>query len=188
MIYILKQLKSRQMWAGERVHDCLKKSLQNLRRGIPPMDEAAAIATTLDIMRRDYLNSKRGDYWKNPKSAGFIEHEYAMNLPDSVWKETADHAVHCLETFYRSEVYRMIRGLSADKWLEVEEFSSFQLDGTKVHVVLDFSCRRGDEIWIYDWKTGRSDAERNELQLAGYSFYAIQKWNVDAGEGGHLRV
>lgn len=178
-IYILKKLKSRQMWAGEKVHDCIRKSLQNLRRGIEPMPENEAVDTTIDIMRKDYLNSKRGDFWKNPKSCGLFEHEYGLNLPDAAWKEVADHVTGCLHTFYESDVYRMIRGLSGPLWLDVEDFSSFLLDGTKIHVVLDFSCRRGDEILIYDWKTGRSAAARNDLQLACYSFYAIEKWKVD---------
>ncbi len=177
--YILKKLKSRQMWAGEKVHDCIKKSLQNLRRGIEPMSEEEAVTFTIDIMRKDYLNSKRGDFWKNPKSCGLFEHEYGLNIPDSEWKETADHASACLHTFYGSDVYQMIRGLSGPLWLEVEDFSSFLLDGTKIHVVLDFSCRRGDEILIYDWKTGRSMGARNDLQLACYSFYAIEKWKVE---------
>jgi len=179
MLYILKQLKNRQMWAGEKVHDCIKKSLHNLCRGIEPMDEQEAIDATLDIMRNEYMNSKRGDYWKNPKSCSLIEHEYDLDIPNSAWKENADHVVKCLSTFYRSNVYKMIKGLSKDKWLEVEQFSSFVLDGTKIHVVLDFSCRRDDKILIYDWKTGKSNAERNDLQLACYSFYAIEKWRVD---------
>ncbi len=178
-IYILKQLKNRQMWAGEKTHDCIRKSLQNLRRGIEPMPEQEAIEATLDVMRQDYLGSKRGDFWKNPKSCGLFEHEYSLQIPDSAWKETADHVRHCLQIFYQSNVYRMIRGLPQNQWLEVEDFSSFLLDGTKVHVVLDFSCRRGEEILIYDWKTGRSDSMRNELQLACYSFYAIGKWKVE---------
>jgi hypothetical protein len=60
----------------------------------------------------------------------------------------------------------------------VEEFSSFRLDDVKVFVVLDFSFRDGDQVAIYDWKTGRSGARRNERQLACYSFYAIEKWGV----------
>jgi len=181
-IYVLKQLKSRKMWAGEKVHDCIKKSLLNLSRSIEPMQEQQAIDTTLNIMRNEYLNSKRGDYWKNPKSCSLFEHEYGLDLPDQVWKENADHVTNCLANFYRSDVYKMIRGLSKDKWLEVEEFSHFMLEGTKIHVVLDFSCRREDQILIYDWKTGRADGERNQLQLACYSLYALDKWKVDPSQ------
>lgn len=178
-LYILKQLKNRWMWAGEKTHDCIRKALLNLRRGIEPMSEKEAVDTTLDVMRREYLGSRRKDYWKNPKTCGFLEHEYEWNLPDKAWKEAADHVVNCLRTFYRSSAYRMIRGTPGSQWLEVEEFSTFALNGTPVHVVLDFSCRRGEEILIYDWKTGRSAPERNELQLACYTFYAVEKWKVE---------
>jgi len=178
-IYILKQLKNRKMWAGEKVHDCIRKSLHNIRNNIEPMSEDQAIDTTIDVMRKEYLSSKRGDYWKNPKSSSLIEHEYDFNIPDSEWKANAEHVALCLRTFYGSDVYKLIRGLSGSQWLEVEEFSGFLLQGDKVHVVLDFSCRKGDEIWIYDWKTGRTESERNSFQLACYTLYAVQKWNVE---------
>ncbi len=178
-IYVLKQLQTRQIWAGGKVHDCIKRSLHNLRRGIEPMKEKEAIDMTLAVMRKDFASSRRGDYRKNPKSAGFFEHEYGLDLPDDAWKETADHVVSCLQTFYRSSVYHLIHSLPVERWLDVEDFSSFQLDGVKVHVVLDFSFRDEDgNIVIYDWKTGRSDPERNEVQLACYSFYATEKWQV----------
>jgi hypothetical protein len=180
-IYVLKQLQSRSMWAGSKVHDCIKRALENLRRGIKPMPEKEAIDATLASMRNDFANSRRGDYWKNPKTCGFFEHEYKLNLSKSAWKETADHAVKCLQTFYQSDVYKRIQELSSDQWLETEEFSSFQLESTKIHVVLDFSYRdTNGDIVIYDWKTGRSDSERNDVQLACYSYYATQKWAVDA--------
>jgi len=188
-LYVLKQLTSRAMWAGQRVHTCIERALENIRRRIDPMSEAEAIETTLAVMRKDYANSRRGDYWRNPKTCGFFEHEYGLDLPDRAWKETADHVVGCLQTFYRSEVYKLICGLPPDRWLDVEDFSSFQMDvdgipgGVKVHVVLDFSYRDDDGgIVIYDWKTGRSDSERNELQLACYTFYATEKWRVTPEE------
>lgn len=178
-MYVLKQLQSRQMWAGSKVHDCIKRALQNLRRGIEPMLEKEAIDATLALMRNDYANSMRGDYWKNPKSCGFFEHEYQLNLPKQVWKDTADHVVRCLQTFYNSQIYKDIQEIPLDHWLEMEDFSSFQLDGIKIHVVLDFSYRDSEgRVVIYDWKTGRSDEARNEVQLACYSYYATEKWNV----------
>jgi hypothetical protein len=178
-IYVLKQLQNRHMWAGAKVHDCIKKALQNTRRGIEPMEENEAIETTLAVMRSDYLSSKRGDYWKNPKGCALFEHEYGIDLPDARWKETADHVVRCLQTFYRSPVFAMIRSLAPESWLDVEDFSSFNLDGVKVHVVLDFSYRDAEGgIVIYDWKTGRSETERNEVQLACYTFYATEKWDA----------
>lgn len=34
LIYILRNLKNRYMWAGEKVHNCIKHTLRNLHRGI----------------------------------------------------------------------------------------------------------------------------------------------------------
>lgn len=177
-IYILKQLTNRAMWVGRRVHQCIETALKNLRRGIAPMPAHQAIDATLAIMREDFANSKRGGYLHNPKTCGFIEHEYNIPVSQGEWKETADHAVKCLNTFYDSTIFNTIRALPAKNWLEIEEFSSFQLDGARVHVVLDFSCRDGDDILIYDWKTGRTDTAHHELQLACYSFYAMDKWET----------
>jgi hypothetical protein len=186
-IYVLKQLQTRQMWAGSKVHDCIKKSLQNLLHCIDPMPEKDAVETTLALMRKDFSNSRRGDYWRNPKTCGFFEHEYSLDIADRAWKETADHVVSCLRTFYRSDVFGMIRTLPPEQWLDMEKFSSFQLDvdgvpgGVKVHVVLDFSFRDDSGgVTIYDWKTGRSESERNEIQLACYTFYATKEWDIPA--------
>ncbi len=35
-IYVLKQLQNRHIWAGNKVHDCIKRALRNMRRGIRP--------------------------------------------------------------------------------------------------------------------------------------------------------
>jgi len=177
-LYVLKQLKSRAMWAGEKVHDCIRKSLQNLRRGIEPMSGDEAIEATLAVMREDFANSRRGDYWKDPKTCGLFEHEYKQKVSDAKWKEIADHVANCLRTFYASDLYSRMRDLPIAQWLDVEDFASFDLDGTKVHVVLDFSFRDGERVAIYDWKTGKAGTEHNEVQLACYSLYATQTWHV----------
>jgi hypothetical protein len=177
-IYILKQLTTRKQWVGTKVHECISRALENMRRGIDPMGEQEAIDTTLAVMREDFANSRRSGYLQNPKSCGFLEHEYGMDISDAEWKESADHAASCLKTFYRSAVFADIRKTPLDRWLEIEKLSTFWLEGIKIYVQLDYSFRDKDGIVIYDWKTGTSDPEKNELQLACYSFYAVDKWKV----------
>lgn len=176
--YILKQLKSRQMWSGTLVHQCIERCLKNIREGVAPLPEAEAIDLTIAMMRKDYANSKNKGYWSNPKSCALFEHEYELNIEDQVWKDEADHVRKCLQTFYRSTIYQKLRNLLDDQWLEVEDLSTFFLDETKIFVVLDCSFSEDGYIWIYDWKTGRTDSAKNELQLACYIFYAISKWKV----------
>jgi len=43
---------------------------------------------------------------------------------------------------------------------------------------IDCSFRQGAAVRIYDWKTGRSLAEQNTLQLVCYTLYAQAKWGT----------
>lgn len=177
-IYVLRNLKSRQVWAGERVHECIERSLNNLRRGIRvlPVDEVVSI--TLDQMRSDYRSSRSRNYWKNAKTCGLFEHEYDLQVTDEEWKETANHVETCLRNFYGSDIYDGLRSHASEGWLEVEEFSSFHLEGTRVNVVVDCAIREGDDVLIYDWKTGKSVPEGLPLQLCCYGLYAMERWHV----------
>jgi CRISPR/Cas system-associated exonuclease Cas4 (RecB family) len=74
----------------------------------------------------------------------------------------------------------MLKELPQKMWLEVEDFSSFKLNDTKIWAVLDCSFRTDNGgITIIDWKTGRSLSEDVSMQLSCYAMYAMQKWGVD---------
>ena len=65
-------------------------------------------------------------------------------------------------------------------WLEVEEFSSFRLNNTKIWAILDCSFRTKDGgITIIDWKTGRSMSEDVSMEFSCYAMYAMEKWGVE---------
>jgi hypothetical protein len=177
-IYVLKNLKNRHMWAGEKVHECIQRSLNNIRRGIKvlPVDEIVSI--TLDQMRAEFRSSRSKNYWKNPKSCGLFEHEYELEVNDEEWKEVASHVETCLRNFYASDIYDGLKSHTRDGWLEVEEFSSFHLDQTKINLVIDCAIKEGDPTYIYDWKTGKSLSEDLSTQLGCYALYAVEKWNI----------
>jgi hypothetical protein len=177
-IYILKNLKNRHMWTGERIHGCIQRSLNNIRRGIKvlPVDEVVSI--TLDQMRAEFRSSKSKNYWKNPKSCGLFEHEYEVEVSDAEWKEAASNVEICLRNFYASDIYDGLRSHAKEGWLEVEEFSSFLLDHTQINLVIDCAIKEGEGIYIYDWKTGKSLSEDLSIQLGCYALYAMEKWNV----------
>src|SRR5262245_42306408 len=137
-IYVLKQLKTRHMWLGDRVHKAIERSLRNLAVSTKPLavnaDEIVRI--TLEAMRGDFKSSRAGTYRKRPKTCGLFEHEYRLPVADADWKTIAATMERCLRNFYASEIYREIRDSRRGDWLELEDFSSFQFDGVKVHVVL----------------------------------------------------
>jgi len=177
-IYILKNLKNRSIWAGEKVHECIQRSLNNIRRGIKvlPVDEIVSI--TIDQMRSEYRFSKSKNYLKNPKTCALFEHEYEMEVTSDQWKETATHVETCLRNFYASDIYDGLRSHRRDGWLEVEEFSSFRLDSVKINLAIDCAIREGEHIMIYDWKTGKSLSEDLSVQLSCYALYAMERWHV----------
>lgn len=178
-LYILKQLQTRQMWAGQKVHDCVKKVLESIRDNDKPISKQKAVDDTISIMRKEFKDSKRGNYWKEPKTCALFEHEYDLKIPDDEWKNTADHVAQCIKTFYNSDIYNYITQLSSEEWLGVEKFSDFLLDETKVFVKLDFVCRKESEIYLYDWKTGKVEADTHRLQFGCYCLYSVQNWNVN---------
>jgi len=177
-IYILKNLKNRHMWAGEKIHECIQKSLNNLRRGIKVLRVDEIVSITLDQMRAEFRSSKSKNYWKNPKSYGLLEHEYEMEVSDEEWKEVAANVEVCLRNFYASDIYDGLKSHPKEGWLEVDEFSSFLLDHTKINLVVDCAIKEGEGIYIYDWKTGKSLSEGLSTQLGCYALYAMERWNV----------
>ena len=178
-IYVLKNLETRPMWMGGHVHRCVEEILKDLKEGRELPAPEAAVERMIQKMRDDFKASRAAEYRRSPKKVrGLFEHEYGVPVPPEAWKETADKAAQCVRNFYTSAVLEKIRRLPAAAWLEVEQRQAFELDGLKIYVQLDFAFREGDRIAIYDWKTGRADAERNDFQLACYILYASGKWVV----------
>jgi len=177
-IYILKNLKNRQMWAGEKVHECIQRSLNNIRRGIKVLSIEEILSITFDQMRGEFRSSRAQNYLKNPKSCALFEHEYGIQMTDEQWKETAQNVEACLRNFYASDIYYGLKSHPKRDWLEVEEFSSFLLDNTKINLAIDCAIKEGDDILIYVWKTGKSMPEDLSIQLCCYALYTMEKWHA----------
>jgi hypothetical protein len=178
-LYILKNLQTRAAWAGNHVHRAIHAVLTELHGGGEPPAPEMAAEQLLAALRKDFRDSLARRYQQYPRKAcGLFEHEYELEIADEQWKETADHAVHCLQTFFSSDIFTAIRQLAPDAWLEAEELASFTLDGIKVYVQLDFAHRTETGVKIFDWKPGRSETSNAELQLACYALYAAEKWRV----------
>ena len=168
------------MWAGAKVHDCIERTLTNLRRGISVLDVDQIIDITLTQMREEFRSSREKRYHIKPKTCALFEHEYDAPISDDDWKKTADNMEQCLRNFYGSETFGMLKELPRGMWLEVEDFSSFNLNNTKIWAVLDCSFRTEDGgVTIIDWKTGRKMSDDVSMQLSCYAMYAMDKWGID---------
>ena len=111
LIYILKQLKNRYVWAGAKVHDCIKHTLTNLQRGISVLDVDQIIDITLNQMREEFRSSREKRYLSHPKTCALFEHEYEEPVSDDDWKKTADNMEQCLMNFYSSETFGILKEL-----------------------------------------------------------------------------
>ena len=120
------------MWTGEKVHDCIQHTLTNLRRGIAVLDVDEIVSITINKMRDDFRASRDKRYHTYPKECALFEHEYDLDLSSDHWKQTADDVETCLRNFYGSEIFARLKELSLRDWLEVEDFSYFNLDGKKM--------------------------------------------------------
>jgi len=180
-IYVLKSLKNRQAWAVEKIHNSIHRSISNIRRGIKVLPVDDIISITLNQMRSEFRSSRSKTYWKKPKTCALFEHEYGIEVTDQQWKEMAQNVETCLKNFYASDIYSRLKSHGKEGWLEVEEFSSFNLDSTKINVVIDCAVKEGDSIIIYDWKTGKALSEDLSVQLGCYAFYAMEKWHLPPG-------
>lgn len=182
-IYVLKQLQTRYAWAGSVVHSAIERSLKNHLASTKPLavDVDEIVRLTIQQMRADFKWSREGRYRQRPKSSALFEHEYRVPVPREEWRKAAATVERCLRSFYSSEIYSRVIAMPREDWLEIEELSSFDLDGVKIVVVLDFSYRRGDEVFIIDWKTGASDEYDNRVQLSCYTAYASRRWGALPG-------
>ncbi|MBI3252791.1 MAG: PD-(D/E)XK nuclease family protein [Candidatus Omnitrophica bacterium] len=176
--YVLKNLKNRWAWRGERVHHVIEHVLKSLRQGrAVPLEEALSHLTR--IMREDYLASKAKKYLENPKrNLGLFEHEYEKNIEDPVWKRVHEGAVECVQNFYRSDFFKELSEEDKAHWLLIEDLEAFTFDGAKIYVKLDFARRKNDAIEIIDWKTGKNENAAPSVQIGAYAIYAMQKWQV----------
>lgn len=180
-VYILKQLCTRQMWQGQVVHECIQRTMTNLKNGVPPLLPEEIIAKTRERMRAAFRSSREGVYHRKPKTLALFEHEYKVELSDDEWKQSWQHVERCLDNFYSSAYYAKLRDLPRQDFIQIEEFDSFRLDGVKVHAVLDLAYRESGVNHIVDWKTGKSASKDNKLQLTCYAMYAQEKWGVELG-------
>ena len=176
--YVLKNLKNRWAWKGERVHHAVEMVMKTLRSGrTMPLEEALEGLTRQ--MREDYRSSKAKKHWEDPKkSVGLFEHEYERAVSDEVWRDFHHSAAECLRHFFESPFFKELSSDDKASWLVIEDLEEFDFDGAKVYVKLDFARKKDGKVEIFDWKTGKNDAAAATVQIGAYAIYAMKKWGI----------
>jgi len=177
-LYILKQLASRQMWAGRVVHDAIEMVLHAFRDGRTlPVD--GFIRDVVERMRAEWRSSRDGRYRDTPKTCALFEHEYALEIRPEAWQALKGNVVTCLRNFFSLPLLAQIRATSPEHW-SIEHWSrSFAFEGTPVWIAPDFGFWSGqDRLVLVDWKTGGADPGATAFQLGCYALYASEVLGV----------
>jgi len=177
-LYVLKQLATRQMWAGRAVHEAIEMALHVFRaeREVPV---EPFIADVIERMRGEWRQSRAGQYRESPKSAALFEHEYAVQLKPEVWQALSRSVATCLRNFFRLPLLATIRRSEREHW-SIEHWSkTFEFEGTPVWMAPDFGFWTADgRLALVDWKTGASDPDSTAFQLGCYALYAHEVLGV----------
>jgi len=181
-LYVLKQLMSRQQWAGRVVHDAIELALHGLRDGRTVPVEPF-IADVIERMRGDWRSSRAGRYRESPKTVALFEHEYHLELSREAWQALSQNVAACLRNFFRLPLLADIRCTSPEHW-SIEHWSKvFDFEGTTVWVAPDFGFWTPDgRLGLVDWKTGGSHLEGAAFQLGCYALYAREVLDVKAAQ------
>jgi PD-(D/E)XK nuclease superfamily len=181
-LYILKQLASRQMWAGRVVHDAIEMALHVYREGRDVPVEPF-IADVVERMRGEWRSSRAGRYRESPKTLALFEHEYALDLKPEVWQALSRNVVTCLRNFFRLPLLEAVRKTAPEHW-SIEHWSKvFDFEGTLVWIAPDFGYWNADGLLtLVDWKTGASDTEATAFQLGCYALYAREVLGVEPSQ------
>jgi hypothetical protein len=182
-LYRLKRLSTRAQWAGHHAHLAIEFILKNARRD-PAGTLAASVAPRqLDLMRREFRDSRAGAHRLDPIHVpGLFEHEYNLEVPAEEWKATVDRVAVAIRNFLASDFWREIQALPDEAFLAVERRAHFMLAGLKVFAVPDLVLRRGGKVAIYDWKTGASAPAEHRTQLGIYALLATDRWTAAPDE------
>ncbi|MCK5321624.1 PD-(D/E)XK nuclease family protein, partial [Candidatus Pacearchaeota archaeon] len=177
-IYYLKQLKNKEIWVGQRVHETIEYILRQFRIG-NKITLGHAIATLRKRFDEDFMQSSLREYTGfRSKAHKFFEDEYGIEINDEEKVSLFKKAELCLTNFFNSDIFMEIRRTPVEDWITLEDFLSFDFEGNKIGLSIDFAMKKEGKIILYDWKTGRERLADFDLQLTCYALYLAQKFNI----------
>ncbi len=180
-LFILKKLATRWQWAGSVVHESLRQLLARARATGEFWSAETLLSRTRDRARAHWARSRTRSFRdvENPDKFGLLEHEYDEKIPAEDWRRLYDEAIEAsLRAFSASEILQTIRATPPSAWLSVDELESWDFEGTKIWVAIDFAYRDAiGQTHILDWKTG-AEKETDHAQVGIYTLFAQNRWGA----------
>ena len=188
-LYLLKQLQSRQQWAGRIVHDAIELALQALAEG-RPIPVEPFIEDAIARMRTEWRGSRAGRYRDDPRMVvALFEHEYGVDIRRDQWQAISRNVATCLRNFFRLPLLAEIRRTAPEHW-SIEHWSKvFAFEGTAVWVAPDLGFwTDAGRLALVDWKTGGARGDSAAFQLGCYALYAAEVLGVPPAKVDLLQV
>ncbi len=178
-LYVLKQLASRQQWAGRTVHDAIEMALHAFADG-RDIPVEAFVADVVERMRGEWRSSNAGRYRDTPKSPALFEHEYRVEIGREGWQALIRNVTQCLRNFFRLPLLAEIRRTTPEHW-SIEHWSkTFDFERTPMWSAPDFGFWTDEgRLALVDWKTGGAKRDGGaSFQLGCYALYAREMLGV----------
>jgi hypothetical protein len=179
--YLLKNMTNLYMWIGSIVHDEIEGIIGEIRRSGDCRSVTVASDNITQKLREGWVESKQKEWKQDPKrKINLAEHYYNKEMDKDFLLSLKEKALRCIQAFYDSPIFKMMHEISANDWLSIEEFQSFNLaTGEKVSVKIDCGFRYQGKIYLFDWKTGKIQDDVIN-QLVTYAMYALKKkWTTN---------
>jgi len=180
-LYILKNLKTLDMWAGAIVHEVIAEALRRYQMKTTPIRAAELQAHARQKLRAGWVEAVNREWESSPKKTNLRELYYGngKSLPPAQTERIKGKINDALLAFAESAILKELLAASYLTWKPIDKLDSFLLDGIKVWCAIDFAYTDPvGQLRIMDWKTGAEDEDALKLQLACYAFFASEKWRV----------
>jgi len=163
-LYQLKKMTNLPMLVGDVVHRTINHSLGRLSGGSEfPVEDAKE--RVIALFRQAWHESKYKAWQENAsRNTNLFEHYYDEKPDKERLLQLKTLMEDSIDGLYESDSYGFIKFISTPHWLSREKLESFEFEGTKIWVKLDFAARHDKRIYIYDWKTGKQVKENDTLQ------------------------
>jgi len=195
--YRLKKMTRLPMLAGDVLHQAIAEYFDRRSEG-KAMTEEELFGMAVTGLRKGYKESRDGKgLWRDRpgKSVHLAEHHYREPCVDESGTAAAEYGRRFVERlqvgarhFMNAPALAELHQLGPADLVCVEGrapgnrfhrgLPTIELNGSTVFAIPDFAHRRGEEVVIYDWKSG-SPREQDEFQLAVYALFARQTWGSD---------
>lgn len=192
---LLKNLKSMEMWMGEKTHHILSDYLKLLKQDKVEGDTVDNLKNEMrEIMKNEFEISKNKDYdawYDKVNKFGLSEHYYKLDVDDKL-EEITNRVIENFDAFLNSEwLDKVKRYFTIAKQVFVEnpkvpDYESMKLDARSIDWLKDVSILASPDFGvifddnnylILDWKSGKERFESDWIsdQLKVYVLKMLLK-------------